>query len=177
MKKLLLAVVLAVVLLPVSAVDCLDSDYKGVCVVGKASKVNCDPYGKANAAIESASAKAGIEPALLCALIRAESTFNPRARSGKGAAGYTQLLPSTASSACGLRGERVYDAAANIECGARYLRAQLDRFKDERLALAAYNAGPGAVRKYGGVPPFKETQGYVKRVLAYCDAYRKQMAA
>src|SRR5919198_1509040 len=87
-----------------------------------------------------------------------------------GAAGLIQLMPGTAAS---LGVTDPTDPAQSLQGGARYLREQLDRFGgDERLALAAYNAGPGAVTKYGGVPPYAETQGYVNKVLANAAAYR-----
>ena len=105
----------------------------------------------------------GIPVPLLTALVWQESGFNERARSKAGARGLTQLMPGTARQ-LGVR--KVYDPAQNLDGGARYLREQLIRFRSKRLALAAYNAGPGAVGKYRGVPPFAETRKYVKSVLA-----------
>lgn len=99
---------------------------------------------------------------LFRALIGAESGWNAKARSSAGAIGLTQLMPATAR---GL-GVDPADPLQNLEGGARYLRAQLDRFGDVELALAAYNAGPGTVEQYGGVPPFSETRLYVDKVLA-----------
>ena len=111
----------------------------------------------------------GVDPALLTGLIRQESNFDPAARSGAGAVGLTQLMPATAA---GLGVADPTDPAQAIEGGARYLRAQLDRFGgDEAKALAAYNAGPGAVQRFGGVPPYAETQAYVQRVLGYARDY------
>lgn len=113
--------------------------------------------------IEGASAEYHLRPSLLRALIRMESGFNANAVSPKGAQGLTQLMPGTAA-ALGVADP--FDPAQNIMGGARYLRQQLDRFNgDERLALAAYNAGPGAVLRYNGVPPFPETQRYVNSIL------------
>lgn len=109
-----------------------------------------------------------IPPALFRALIRAESGWNPTAGSPAGARGLTQLMPATAR---GLGVRNITDPVQNMEGGARYLRAQLDRFKDTRLALAAYNAGPGAVQRYGGIPPYRETQAYVPKVLQYARQY------
>lgn len=103
--------------------------------------------------------------ALFQALVKQESGFNPRAISPKGAIGYAQLMPGTAARL----GVDPHDPAQNLDGGARYLLAQLQAFGSPMLALAAYNAGPEAVRKYGGVPPYRETQGYVVRVLSERD--------
>lgn len=94
-------------------------------------------------------------------LVKQESGFNPKARSGAGAIGLAQLMPGTAREL----GVNPYNATENLEGGARYLKQQYDKFGSWRLALAAYNAGPGAVQKYGGVPPYKETQNYVVKIL------------
>jgi len=129
------------------------------------------PFG---AEIEAAAAKNGVDPALLRALVRQESGFDPAARSGAGAVGLTQLMPGTAASL----GVDPTDPAQALDGGARYLRQQLDRFGgDERKALAAYNAGPGAVARFGGVPPYTETQNYVQRVLGYANAERAARGA
>ena len=122
------------------------------------------------AEINAAATSNGVDPALLKGLVAQESGFDPNARSGAGAVGLTQLMPGTAA-ALGVTDPT--DPAQSLQGGARYLREQLDRFGgDERLALAAYNAGPGAVSKYGGVPPYAETQGYVNKVLANAASYR-----
>ena len=116
------------------------------------------PFG---AEIDAAAARYGIDPALLKGLIRQESGFDPSARSGAGAMGLTQLMPGTAAVARRRpdRSRRRPSTAAP-----RYLKQQLDRFGgDPAKALAAYNAGPGAVAKYGGVPPYAETQNYVQK--------------
>ncbi|HWT95643.1 MAG TPA: lytic transglycosylase domain-containing protein [Solirubrobacteraceae bacterium] len=127
------------------------------------------PYA---AEISAAAAKHGVDPALLTALIKQESGFNPNARSPAGASGLCQLMPGTAA---GLGVTDPTDPAQAIEGGAKYLAQQLKAFGgDPEKALAAYNAGPGAVSKYGGVPPFAETQNYVKKVMAYAEAYRAQ---
>jgi soluble lytic murein transglycosylase-like protein len=122
--------------------------------------------------IDAAAAKYGIDPALLRGLIKAESNFNPNAGSPAGAQGLCQLMPGTAAS---LGCTNVHDPAQNIDAGARYLKQQLDAFGgDVTKALAAYNAGPGAVKRFGGVPPYAETQAYVRRVQQYADEYRRQ---
>ena len=122
------------------------------------------------AEIDAAAASNGIDPALLKGLVSQESGFNPNARSGAGAVGLTQLMPGTAAS---LGVTNPLDPAQSLQGGAKYLRQQLDRFGgDEKLALAAYNAGPGAVAKYGGVPPYAETQNYVNSVMGKAASYR-----
>jgi len=113
-----------------------------------------------------------VDPALIKSVIANESSFNANAQSPVGAQGLMQLMPETAT-ALGVRNS--FDPAQNVAGGTRYLRSLLDRFKgDTRLAVAAYNAGPGAVEKYGDVPPYAETQSYVKNVLGSLDQYRAQ---
>jgi soluble lytic murein transglycosylase-like protein len=128
--------------------------------------------GPFKAEIDAAAAKYGVDPALLRGLIRQESNFDPNAGSPAGAQGLCQLMPGTAAA---LGCTNVNDPAQNIDAGAKYLRQQLDAFGgDVTKALAAYNAGPGAVKRYGGVPPYAETQNYVRQVQAYADEYRRQ---
>jgi hypothetical protein len=103
----------------------------------------------------------GIDPDLFLRLVQQESSFRPNAVSPAGAIGLAQLMPGTARDL----GVDPSDPIQNLTGGARYLRQQMDTFQDPQLALAAYNAGPGNVRKYGGIPPFQETQNYVSRVL------------
>ena len=124
---------------------------------GRAADV---PYGKL---IASTARRHGVSVSLFTALVWQESGFNARARSHSGARGLTQLMPATARQ-LGVR--RVYDPVQNLQGGATYLRLQLLRFRSVPLALAAYNAGPGAVTKHRGIPPYAETRNYVRRVMA-----------
>jgi len=115
-----------------------------------------------------------VDPSLVKAIIANESGFNANATSKVGAQGLMQLMPSTAQSV-GVRNS--YDPAQNVAGGTRYLKGLLDRFNgDVRLAVAAYNAGPGAVEKYGDVPPYAETQNYVQRVLQSHARYAAESA-
>lgn len=117
-------------------------------------------------AIREAAGKYGVDPKLVSAVAEIESGFSQDAVSATGAVGVMQLMPETAESL----GVNPYDAKQNISGGAQYLRQMLDDFNgDVRKAVAAYNAGPEAVREYGGVPPYSETQQYVASVL---DIYK-----
>jgi soluble lytic murein transglycosylase-like protein len=128
--------------------------------------------GQFSELINAAAAKYGIDPALLKGLIRQESNFDPNAQSPAGASGLAQLMPGTAAA---LGVSNPLDPAQAIDGGAKYLSQQLEAFDgDVRKALAAYNAGPGAVSRYGGVPPYAETQNYVRMVMQYADEYRRQ---
>jgi len=121
--------------------------------------------------IEQAAARNGLDPALLHGLIEQESGFDPSATSSAGASGLTQLMPGTASS---LGVADPLNPAESIEGGARYLGQLMSEFSgNTEDALAAYNAGPGAVQQYGGVPPYAETQSYVTKVLGNAEAYRQ----
>ncbi len=112
--------------------------------------------------VERLSPEYGLDPALVRAVVRAESNFNPDAVSPKGAEGLMQIMPATQQDVgCG----NAFDPEQNLRAGMQYLKMMLDKYGDVSLALAAYNAGPGAVDKYGGVPPYKETQAYVQKVL------------
>jgi soluble lytic murein transglycosylase-like protein len=118
--------------------------------------------------IDRAARAAGVEPALLAALVRHESNFNPNARSHAGAIGLTQLMPGTAA---GLNVDP-HDPEQNLAGGARFLRSMLDRFGSVELGLAAYNAGPNRVAQAGGIPRITETQNFVQRVTATWEQYR-----
>ena len=114
--------------------------------------------------IRAAALKHGVDEYLITCVIAEESNFNPRAISPKLAAGLMQLLPATASR---FAVRDVFDPVQNIEAGTRYLKELLDHYRgDIKLALAAYNAGPEMVTRYGGVPPYNETRNYVKHVTA-----------
>lgn len=111
--------------------------------------------------IESAATRHDIDARIVKAVIQVESAFQPRARSSKGAMGLMQLMPGTARQ---YQARNPYDPVSNIEAGTRYLRELLNEF-ELPLALAAYNAGEGAVRRFGGIPPYAETQAYVAKIL------------
>ncbi|MEA2665849.1 MAG: hypothetical protein QOI11_2793 [Candidatus Eremiobacteraeota bacterium] len=128
------------------------------------------PPAQIDALVEQNATTWQVDPALIKAVIANESGFNANATSGVGAQGLMQLMPATAA---GLGVRDAYDPAQNVAGGARYLKGLLDRFRgDARLAVAAYNAGPGAVEKYGDVPPYAETKNYVQNVLASFEKYK-----
>jgi len=133
------------------------------------------PPGSIDAMIALAAQANHVDPDLIRAVAKNESGFNPRALSPVGAKGEMQLMDGTAA-ALGVTDP--FDPAQNIAGGAKYLSQLLAEFHgDIRQAVAAYNAGPGAVEKYGGVPPYTETQQYVNNVLASYEAYRARSAA
>lgn len=114
--------------------------------------------------IQSASQKYGVDAKLVESVIQAESNFNPSAVSSAGAEGLMQLMPATAQE---LGVSNSLDPEQNVDGGVKLLRSLLNSYDGNvSLALAAYNAGPGAVNKYGGIPPYKETQSYVQKILA-----------
>lgn len=125
--------------------------------------------------IASAARRWDVDFALVKAVVHAESAFDPEAVSRAGARGLMQLMPQTAAM---LQVTDIHDPRDNINGGARYLRMMLDKFRGNvRNALAAYNAGPANVQKYGGIPPFAETKNYVARVVELSDQYRELQVA
>jgi soluble lytic murein transglycosylase-like protein len=124
--------------------------------------------------ISTCATKYGVNPCLIKAVIHAESGYNPKAVSRKGASGLMQLMPDTARS---LKVSNSLDPKDNVEGGVKYLRFLLDTFRgDVSLAVAAYNAGLNKVARYGGIPPYNETRTYVNRVLAYMQSYQSNQA-
>ncbi len=128
------------------------------------------PPTQIDALVNDNAQSAGVDPALVKAIIANESGFNANATSNTGAQGLMQLMPGTAAA---LGVDNAYDPEQNVAGGTKYIKEMLTHFNgDVRLAVAAYNAGPGAVEKYGGVPPYAETQNYVQNVLASYAKYR-----
>jgi hypothetical protein len=116
-----------------------------------------------NELIAAAAEAHGVDPILVQALIQVESNYQPRAKSIKGAMGLMQIMPATARE---FKVRNAYDPKANVEAGIKKLKGLLDKFQVVDLALAAYNAGEGAVQKFNGIPPYRETQNYVSRILS-----------
>ncbi len=146
-----------------------DNEFQKILDTKVDNKKNPNSISRAeiNDLISKYSDKNGLDEDFVKAVINQESGFNPNATSHCGAMGLMQLMPSTAQ---GLGVTNAYDAEQNIEGGTKYLKGLMDRFNnDKSLALAAYNAGPNAVKKYGGIPPYTETQNYVKSVLSKYD--------
>jgi soluble lytic murein transglycosylase-like protein len=133
------------------------------------------PEADIQIAIDRHSVAQSLDPKLVRAMIQVESGYNHRARSQKGAMGLMQLMPGTASL---YSVDDPYDPDDNVRGGTCYLRFLVDKFPGRLdLAVAAYNAGPGAVQRYGGVPPYRETKDYVRRVLALYQGGNPMMSA
>lgn len=126
-----------------------------------------------DALIERAALRHGVPAALVKAVVKTESNFQRHAVSSKGAQGLMQLMPATAED---MGVDDPFEAEDNVQGGSRYLRAMYERFGDWEHALAAYNAGPGAVERFGGIPPYAETRQYVERVLHYYRRYDGELS-
>lgn len=133
---------------------------EGAQAPGAGEVLESTPYGEIISAMSEAH---GVDPLLVRALIQVESNYQTRARSRKGAMGLMQLMPSTARN---YNVRNPFDPRANIEAGIKHLKSLIDRFGQVDLGLAAYNAGEGAVTKFNGIPPYRETRNYVSRILA-----------
>ena len=126
-------------------------------------------------AVVATARRYSLDPALVKAIIFAESGYNPKATSKRGARGLMQLMPNTAR-ALGVKNS--YNPEENIAGGVKYFKRLVDKYDGNiKLALAAYNSGSRNVRKYQGVPPFKETRNYIRKVFKYYQLYKKEMAA
>lgn len=136
-----------------------DAEAEASAKVDIATILKATPYGDI---IAQVSELHGVDPLLVRAVIQVESNYRPRARSPKGAMGLMQLMPATARQ---YQVRNPYDPRANIEAGVKHLKGLIDRLGQE-LALAAYNAGEGAVRKFNGIPPYRETRNYVAKILS-----------
>ncbi len=178
MKVLSFVLLLSVLTLPIQSEIIISKDENGNIIImnkpkkeiPKKTKIS-KPFPRKNdfdSIIDIYANKYGIDKDLVHAVIQVESDYNHLAISKKGAMGLMQLHPATAND-LGVRNP--FDVESNIEGGIRYLREMLDRYGDLRKALAAYNAGPEAVEKYNGIPPYKETQNYVRKVLSI---YKKE---
>lgn len=146
---------------------------RSVAPVNSPSKEAAAPSVSITEMVEKAAHDNHVDPLLVHSIIRVESNYNPDAVSPKGAQGLMQLMPPTAR---GLGVTDSFDPRQNIEAGVRYLKYLQDMYKDDRLALAAYNAGPAAVQKYKWIPPYPETQDYVNRVGQQYGAAKKAAA-
>ncbi|RMG41582.1 MAG: lytic transglycosylase domain-containing protein [Candidatus Dadabacteria bacterium] len=155
---------------PATVAETLEPDTKLL----ELASFNTENFSKYNQAVLKAAYYSRLDPDLIRAVIIIESGFNDKAISRVGASGLMQLMPSTARE---LGVNDIFNPEENISGGSEYLRLMLDMFKgDLNLALAAYNAGPGAVRKFDGIPPYRETQQYVKKVLSVYNALKQQQA-
>lgn len=149
---------------PETMVTASNSDHHPIVALGSRRPLESRPFA---ALIETVSLKHGVDPALVHAVIEAESNYQATAKSQVGARGLMQVMPATARDLGVTSARMLFDPRQNIEAGVKYLKSLLERYNgDLPTAIAAYNAGPGAVSKYDGIPPFPETQNYVRKVLS-----------
>lgn len=150
----------------------IKTDKRYTIFIRSARKTPAEYIKEYGSIINQASKRFGIDAHFIRAIIKAESGFDHKATSSKGAQGLMQLMPGTAND---MAVEDPFDPEENIFGGARYFSLLLKRFKNDKiLALAAYNAGPEAVESYKGVPPFPETKAFVKRVMDYYETYNSK---
>jgi soluble lytic murein transglycosylase-like protein len=143
-------------------------------VVAPRTPRSSKPSPRLNELIDQTAARHEVDPLLVRSVVAVESNFNPYAVSPKGAQGLMQLIPATARR---FGVTNPFDPASNLEAGVRYLKYLKDLFQDERLALAAYNAGEGAVQRHNGIPPYAETRDYVEKVRRLYGASRQAAPA
>ena len=178
MKKNVVIVLAAVLLAAQPAFAKSAKEQVEGCLQGKIANKSCltmiANYWKYSPAIEKIAREEGVDPDLFKALVAYESRYNRRAVSQVKATGLTQVMPGTAAD-LGVHHLQLFDAEVSIRTGSRYLRKMLDEFKSVDLALAAYNAGPGKVRKYGhSIPPFKETRAYVRNITSLYRLFQEK---
>ncbi len=164
------AIVVAALLLMMNPSSATADIYRYIDENGVMHFTNAPTSNQFDPIIADASKKYGLEAPLIKAVIKAESDFDPNAISHKGARGLMQIMPMNYRL---LNVENPFDPHQSIDAGARYLRDMMDRYNGKlNLSLAAYNAGPGAVDRHGGVPPYQETEEYIERVMRYYQRYK-----
>ncbi|WP_206224741.1 transglycosylase SLT domain-containing protein [Neisseria yangbaofengii] len=178
MKKNVVTVLTAVLLAAQPAFAKSAKEQVEGCLQGKIANKSCltmiANYWKHSPAIEKIAREEGVDPGLFKALVAYESRYNRKAVSRVKATGLTQVMPGTAAD-LGVHHLQLFDAEVSIRTGSRYLRKMLDEFKSVDLALAAYNAGPGNVRKYGrSIPPFRETRAYVRNITSLYRLFQEK---
>ncbi|WP_199721317.1 lytic transglycosylase domain-containing protein [Neisseria weixii] len=178
MKKTVVTVLVAVLLAAQPSFAKSAKERVEGCLQGKIANKSClamiANYWKHSPAIEKIAREEGIDPDLFKALVAYESGYNRKAVSRVNATSLSQVMPGTAAD-LGVHHLQLFDAEVSIRTGSRYLRKMLDEFKTVELALAAYNAGPGNVRKYGrSIPPFKETRAYVRNITSLYRLFQEK---
>lgn len=144
---------------------------RGQAAPGAGNLADSSKLEPVNHLIDKYAGQFGVDPSLVRAVVQAESNFNPQATSSAGAKGLMQLMDGTAKT---LGVTDSFDPEQNIRGGVKFLKSLLQGFGDVKLALAGYNAGPEAVRKYGGIPPYDETQSYVKTVMKNYESFKRR---